>query len=102
MQASGAFAGIDVSAFGPYLTVTCMTLHGRLHLALSTAEPLVTREQARVMLDRIISELRPVEGGKGERVLSANTVVTASTDDEDEEEGSTATAPDVMEEPRAE
>lgn len=51
-------AGVDISEFGPYATLGCLSTHGRLGLFLTTVEPLVSPTQAQVLMDRIISELK--------------------------------------------
>jgi hypothetical protein len=51
-------AGVDISEFGPYATLACLSAYGRLGFFLTTVEPVVSPSQAQALMDRVISELQ--------------------------------------------
>jgi hypothetical protein len=57
LQALSCFAGVDVGQLGPYLLVVCLTLNGKLAISVTTADPLVSDEQARRMMAGMVDDL---------------------------------------------
>jgi hypothetical protein len=50
-------AGVDVGQLGPYLMVVCLTINGCLGFSVSTADPVVSDEQARRMMATMVGAL---------------------------------------------